>query len=237
MNKARVFQTGTINSLLQSVYDGDTTIGELKTQGNFGVGTFAGVDGELIAVDNQYFRADASGHLTLENDKLVVPFAVVNNFFADYTFEVTGLNLAGLEKLLYARFLTKNFIYALRIEGEFGSIQLRSEHCQPRLYRKLAETMPSLERRFSEANARGILVGYWFPRYLEQLNVPSFHFHFVDEARRVGGHVLDFHLSQAVVKVQVIKALEVDLIDNDEFIKADLFLDSQAVNQVEHTSK
>ena len=35
-----VFQTGLMSQLLDGVYDGEMTIGELLSHGNFGVGTF-----------------------------------------------------------------------------------------------------------------------------------------------------------------------------------------------------
>jgi len=50
---AEVYQVSTISSLLAGGYDGATTIGEMLRHGNFGLGTFNGVDGEMIVLDGQ----------------------------------------------------------------------------------------------------------------------------------------------------------------------------------------
>jgi acetolactate decarboxylase len=66
------------------------------------------------------------------------------------------------------------------------------------------------------------MVGVWFPTYLQQINVPGFHFHFIDEARQIGGHVFNFKIVSAMVEIQTMHSLQLDLIENDLFYKADL---------------
>lgn len=234
MTKAKIYQTGTINSLIQAVYDGDTSIGELKEHGNFGLGTFDLVDGELIVCDNNYYRADANGKLTIADDEIKSPFAVVSNFKAEQSFVAEKQNFEELEQFIAEKFISKNLIYAIKVQAEFKSISLRSENCQARQYHKLYETMPKLQHTFTEDNLIGTLVGVWFPHYLQQVNVPGFHFHFVDEARKIGGHVFNFELIRGLVEIQVLKSLQVDLIENDEFYQADLDSSSaDAIKQVE----
>lgn len=232
--KHQIYQTGTINSLLNAVYDGDTSIGELKAHGDFGLGTFDMVDGEMIVCDNVFYRADENGNISVVSDEVITPFAVVNRFEAEKTLEVSDQKLASLEQWLETQFESQNMIYAIRIDGKFRDMHLRSEHCQPNTYKKLADTLPALQHTFVHTNLEGSLVGVWFPKYLEQLNVPGFHFHFVDRDRKVGGHVFDLDLETAIVKIQVIKSLQFDLIDNAEFANANLMADSQAIDQVEH---
>ena len=43
-----MFQTSTINALMQGVYDGNTTFKELRNYGDFGLGTVQALDGEMI---------------------------------------------------------------------------------------------------------------------------------------------------------------------------------------------
>ena len=45
---SEVYQISTISGLLAGGYDGDTTVGELVWHGGFGLGTFNGVDGEMM---------------------------------------------------------------------------------------------------------------------------------------------------------------------------------------------
>lgn len=48
---AEAYQVATISSLLAGGYDGDTTVGEMLRHGDFGLGTFNGVDGEMMVLD------------------------------------------------------------------------------------------------------------------------------------------------------------------------------------------
>ena len=47
-NRETLSQVSTINALLAGVYDGILTVGELKGYGDFGIGTFEGLDGEMV---------------------------------------------------------------------------------------------------------------------------------------------------------------------------------------------
>lgn len=231
--KQKIYQTGTINSLINAVYDGDTTIREIKEHGDFGLGTFDMVDGEMIVCDNIYYRADEKGSISIVADDLTAPFAVVSKFIPNLEIGLNNKNFADTEKLLADLFPSKNMIYTIKIEGHFEKILLRSEACQPRTYQKMNETMPELQRTYTQENIDGILVGVWFPKYLEQLNVPGFHFHFIDKDKTIGGHVFNFTLHKGRAYIQELKSLQVDLIDNDEFASADLTSGGDSIDQLE----
>ena len=231
--KPKIYQTGTINSLINAVYDGDTCVGELKEHGDFGLGTFDMVNGEMIVCDNIYYRADVNGNLEVVSDDTLTPFAVVNKFVPNQDIGLNNKRYEDIEEYLLSFFPTKNMIYAIKVEGKFNSIMLRSEACQPRTYQRMSETMPELQKTFTKNDIDGTLVGVWFPQYLEQLNVPGFHFHFIDKDRSIGGHVFNFELQKGRAYIQELKSLQVDLIDNDEFASAELMADSDAIHQVE----
>ena len=46
-----VFQCSLMSALLAGVYDGELTVRELLQHGDFGLGTFNSLDGEMIIVD------------------------------------------------------------------------------------------------------------------------------------------------------------------------------------------
>src|SRR6516225_9922370 len=58
---AEAYQVATISSLLAGGYDGITTVGELLRHGNFGLGTFNGVDGEMMVLDGRVYRGNTDG--------------------------------------------------------------------------------------------------------------------------------------------------------------------------------
>src|SRR6476661_8800723 len=74
---SEVYQISTISSLLAGGYDGDTTVGELIRHGDFGLGTFNGVDGEMIVLDGQTYRATTDGLAHPVAPTELTPFAVV----------------------------------------------------------------------------------------------------------------------------------------------------------------
>src|SRR6202158_1160555 len=57
-----IFQTSTVDALMEGASQGDMTMGELKTHGDFGLGTFDGLDGEMIELDGKVFQVRADGH-------------------------------------------------------------------------------------------------------------------------------------------------------------------------------
>ena len=56
-----LFQASTIGALLDGAYDGDLSFAELAEHGDLGLGTLNGLDGEMIALDGSFFRADVDG--------------------------------------------------------------------------------------------------------------------------------------------------------------------------------
>nr|HPL94254.1 acetolactate decarboxylase [Paludibacteraceae bacterium] len=70
-----LFQTSTINALLEGVYDGEVKCGELKHYGDFGIGTFQALDGEMIFVDGTIYQVKADGKVYNVADTVKTPFA------------------------------------------------------------------------------------------------------------------------------------------------------------------
>ena len=56
-----LFQASTIAALLEGAYDGDLSFAELAEHGDLGLGTLDGLDGEMIALDGRFYRADVTG--------------------------------------------------------------------------------------------------------------------------------------------------------------------------------
>ena len=95
---AEAYQVSTISSLLAGGYDGATTIGEMLRHGNFGLGTFNGVDGEMIVLDGQVYRATVDGRAHLVDPSDLTPFAVVVPFQPQSSMAVAaGQSLEQLE--------------------------------------------------------------------------------------------------------------------------------------------
>ena len=46
-----IFQNSLMTALLDGIYDGELTISDILSKGNFGLGTFDALDGEMLILD------------------------------------------------------------------------------------------------------------------------------------------------------------------------------------------
>ena len=55
-----IFQYGTMAGIIEGAYSGSLTIEELLKYGDFGIGTFDGIDGEMVILDSKIYKTDYS---------------------------------------------------------------------------------------------------------------------------------------------------------------------------------
>ncbi|MGB0098557.1 MAG: acetolactate decarboxylase [Solirubrobacteraceae bacterium] len=76
----QLFQTSTVQALLNGAFDGDVTLAELLEHGDLGLGTLDGLDGELIVLDGEAWNANLDGTLARPHLSSTTPYAVVVAF-------------------------------------------------------------------------------------------------------------------------------------------------------------
>jgi len=107
-------QVSTIDAILNGLYDGVITYGELKEYGDFGIGTFEGLDGEMVALNADFYQVKADGVAYPVTDTMTVPFAAVTFFDADRELPVReGMNYTQLQDYLHDSIDEKNIFYPL----------------------------------------------------------------------------------------------------------------------------
>ncbi|MBU0632499.1 acetolactate decarboxylase [bacterium] len=230
-----LYQVGTINSLLRGVYEGDMFFDELTHYGDFGLGTFDEVNGEMIALEGRFYRIDADGNARLINGEMKTPFAVITHFRGYDEHSIGSYDdIVSFEEDIQKRFESRNIIYAILVEGAFENVELRSEHPQPKTHRPLSETISEVQTKFSFEDIEGSMVGFWFPKYMNTINVPGFHFHFIDKDKKHGGHLFDMRLKNATVKIVKIFDFGMHLIHTPLFENSNLDqMDEAGLNRVE----
>ena len=207
---AEAYQVSTISSLLAGGYDGATTIGEMLRYGNFGLGTFNGVDGEMIVLDGQVYRATVDGRAHLVDPSELTPFAVVVPFQPQSSMAVAaGQSLDQLEAALDALPYSASRIFAARVEGKFQTIQIRSEPKQNHPYRPLVEVIKAEQVVHTLNDVQGTLIGFRFPAAASSVNVAGWHFHFLTADKTRGGHVLALTTGDGQALVQEISDLRI----------------------------
>jgi acetolactate decarboxylase len=212
-----LFQTSTINALLEGVYDGDLTVATLRRHGDFGLGTFNGLDGELVQVDGQVYQVRSDGKARRVPDALRIPFAETTFFHADRSVTLAKpLSLPQMTAYLDTLLPSRNLFYALRVEGTFAHLKTRSVPRQAKPYPRLAEVVKT-QPTFEFHRQRGVMVGFWTPDYAAGLNVPGYHFHFLTADRTGGGHVLECTVGQVRISVEETPQFSLDLPRTREF--------------------
>ena len=194
-------QVSTIGALLDGLYDGVITVGELKGYGDFGIGTFEGLDGEMIVLDGECYQVKADGVAYLVDDAAGTPFADVTFFDADLEEEIPeGTTYEQLQALLSSVLPTENIFYAFKIEGTFTYMQTRSVPRQEEPYPTLVEVTAN-QAVFELTKVAGTIVGFYSPEYIDGVGVAGYHLHFLTDDLGAGGHILGFIVEEAAAFV------------------------------------
>ncbi len=206
-----LFQASTIGALLGGGFEGDLSFAELAEHGDLGLGTLNHLDGEMIALDGEFFRADVDGRLSRIGAGEKTPFAVVTRFeptvevrLPDEELDHDAL-LARLDELAAG-----DSSCAIRIDGRFSLLRARSVPRQEPPYRPLTEVVAD-QHVFELTDVEGTMVGFRFPTYVEGIEVAGYHLHFAAADRRRGGHVLGSRSRGLRVRIDPSNDLHVEL--------------------------
>lgn len=217
-----LFQFSTLSALQAGILDGELTCKELKSHGNFGIGTFTGLGGEMVLLDGKINQITSDGKVLSIDDAANVPFALATYFEPDKTLSVdTELNFAQLLQNIDSQFSSKNIFYAIKITGTFATVKTRSVPKQNRPYPTLAEVVKK-QVIFEGTNVKGTVVGFWAPSFVNGINLAGYHLHFIADDRSIGGHLFDCKLTKATITIDETPALQFVLPNNPDFRNANL---------------
>jgi acetolactate decarboxylase len=185
-----LFQTSTVDALLEGKYEGDVSFDELGDQGDFGLGTFDALDGEMICLDGNFFQVKADGRAYAVDGQARTPFAVVTLFEPDmYQTLPMTMDFEDLCDHVDGVIGGETVCAAIRVDGRFEYVKTRSVPRQRKPYPPLVEVVKD-QPTFELHDVSGSLVGFRFPDYARGLNVSGYHFHFITADGSAGGHVL-----------------------------------------------
>jgi acetolactate decarboxylase len=196
-----LFQTSTIEALLEGNYDGDVSFSELAQSGDFGLGTLNALDGEMIGLDGCFYQVKADGRAYRVGKRMSTPFAVVTVFEPELSRSLNmPMDFAGLCADIDRLVGKTATCCAVRVDGLFKHIKTRSVPRQRKPYPPLDEVVKS-QPTFELRDVGGSLVGFRFPHYTQGMNVAGYHFHFITTDRSAGGHVLECQLARGKLYV------------------------------------
>jgi len=228
-----VVQVSTIDALMTGVYDGNSTLKDLTRWGDFGIGTFNTLDGEMVLLDGTVFQVKGSGVVDKPELSTQTPFATVTFFNPENNYPVSGLSFDGLKSVADSLMESQNLFYALRVTGTFNSVKTRSVPAQTKPYLPLVEVTAS-QPEFETDTVTGILSGFYCPPFVKGVNVPGYHLHFISDDQTFGGHVLGFELEKGTMEIDLIDRFILILPQDNGFMEADLTDDlSEKLEDVE----
>ncbi len=216
-----LYLSAPVNALVEGIYHADTSVATIRQHGDMGLGTFNHLDGEMVMVDGEVWQVSGDGRVLPVDDAVCSPFVVATHF-RELSQDTLSEGFTDIDSL-YARLgellMSENMMYALRIEAAFTHVRTRSVPRQDS-YRPLVEVTKD-QPTFDRYDVRGLLAGFYTPRFMSSLNVPGFHLHFLSDDRTFGGHLLQCSAPRALVRVQVLRQLHMDLPSTLAFLTAD----------------
>ncbi|CAB4572809.1 unannotated protein [freshwater metagenome] len=224
-----VFQTGLMNALLDGVYDGDCSVEHLLTRGDFGVGTFNALDGEMLILDGVCYRLSSDGTVAPAPKQELTPFAVTTRFESHMSIAIDRPHSrADIARILDDATPSDNYLYAFWLSGDFEFVRTRTVAKQSKPYRRLVEVTKGEPVQIFGASPDGAsgvsgdIVGFLTPVYQQGIGIAGDHAHFISADRHSGGHVLDYTLTRGELKICIGTDLHVELPRTREFENADL---------------
>lgn len=222
-----IYQCAPVNALVEGILRERVPLAQILEHGDFGIGTFDDLDGEMVILDGRVYQIAGDGVVREITEPVSTPFACVTFWEPAAHDDLAGpLAYAAFLDWLVALLPSPNIFYALRVEGEFDEVHTRSVPRQDN-YRPLVD-VAAHQAEFSFSGARGTLAGFYTPPFMESVNVPGLHLHFLSDDRTQGGHLLSCAPRAVRASVQFISTLELGLPMSLDYLTWDFRRDAGA---------
>jgi alpha-acetolactate decarboxylase len=236
MAKNEIYQFSVMSALMSGLASPASSIpvSELLIHGDFGVGTFEGMDGEMVVVDSKayQFRGDGSTH-EVSPDQLA-PFAMVSRFVPQLTKTIKTQTKSALQDEIENTLPdAKNAFVLFKVHGKFDRIKIRAIHAQSYPGQPLPQlTEGQMIKEFH--SVKGTIVGLRSPGWSVGVSVVGVHAHFINEDRQSGGHILELSTEEDVLlELAVSDSFHLQLPKSSEFGARELELDEAGINKAE----
>jgi acetolactate decarboxylase len=119
-----LFQVSTSGALVAGVYDREVSVKSILEHGDFGLGTFANLDGEMVVIDGRVYQVQGTGRVSEASPDAGTPFAVVTRFSPQTNVETEPVaSFRDLEGRCDQYRDSGNIFYALRLDGRFKRVR------------------------------------------------------------------------------------------------------------------
>jgi acetolactate decarboxylase len=222
-----------VSALVEGIYEENVSFAEIKLHGDFGLGTFNDLDGEMVMLNGITYQINFEGHINVINDEALSPFACVTFFKPIFHDDIRDeMDYQAFVEMLYSLLPSPNLFYAIRVEGSFAHVKTRSVPRQES-YRPIVEIAKS-QSTFDFNEIEGNIVGFFTPSFMASMNVPGFHLHFLSSDKKHGGHLLECRPLRCRIDIQLIDSVEISLPITLDYLTQDFSRNiEQDLNKVE----
>lgn len=220
--ESRVYQHGTLGMLVPGLFEGTLSVAELLEHGDFGIGTASGLDGEMVLLDHTPYLVQSTGEVRILQPEEKVPFATVHFQQVKDTFTATNLTQKQLGETILEKYPYKNLFFAVKLTGQFSVVKTRAVEKQTRPYKTLTQVADE-QALFEAHDISGTIIGYFAPALFQGMAAAGYHLHFLADDHSMGGHLLDFTVTEAEVELQPFATVEQHFpVADQEFLEKDL---------------
>ena len=237
-DQPKMVQYSTIDAFLSGVYSGNLSVAELKQHGDFGIGTFNEIDGELFMLDGEVYQIPALGQPKVAGDDQMVAFVTMCTFKPGKTASLAGpADADSVQEMIKQRmFPNPNVFYAIKLEGTFAEVKARAPRKISSPSAKITE-IAETQSVFTFENIDGTMIGFWCPEFINGINVGGWHMHFLAKDKNRGGHVLDYKIGSIDVSTMEMMNFEVMLPREAAYFEANLNLGRAEIRTKIETSE
>ena len=225
-----LIQASTLNALMLGNFDETVSVRDFLHHADTGIGTYTGLDGEAIFEDGVAYKATADGNVAVMKPEDGVAFGTVAKFDENVPVHEMA-SIADIEAMKNALEPyvggNKNIFYMIKAKGEFKTMHVRSCFSCEKPYPTLSEVAQN-QREFHYENTRGTVIAVYCPAYVNGINLPGWHFHYLSGDKKQGGHILGLSADRLELKVNRIERFDLTLPTNPEFAQRDLCEDLSA---------
>ncbi len=214
-NGVKMYQVSTLQALALGYTKSVIDVQELRKHGDTGLGTYEGVDGEMIMVNGHCYRAKDDGAVEEVADDMGVPFSSVCKLEGRREFQMGYIESVDELKKQLNNLIEEHFglnsMHMVRIDGDFELVDARSESGYFAMHVTLKDMLDITQKAFCFEEVEGTLICVYYPDYMDGINAAGWHFHFISKDCTKGGHVFDIKMNKGKGRMDKISQIEIQL--------------------------
>ena len=207
------------HAFVNKVFEADLKVSELKANGDIGLGSFDLLDGEMVMLDGVPYRIREDGEVSVGVDNDEIVYANAAFFDKDGAFPIEeAVDYDKFRAAANAHLPSHNLFYAFKVHGVFKTLKLGGLHKQEKPFEDGLDVLIPNRPVFEGENIAGTMVGFYCPQFIGDINAAGYHFHFISDDLKMGGHVMEFECVEPLeVQYDEMNNYHFYLPDNEDF--------------------